>query len=187
MMKNTEKPWIIIGHKTFAEKGPSAITVEGLARAVNKNKSSFYHHFVDLEIFTGRLLNYHFERSIMIIEKESRCEKIVPDLLTILVKHTYDILFHRQLLVNRSNIEFDDLYTKITNKGINSILRIWNKELGLPGHSSKGKRLLKMGIDDLFQRSTLRNLTVGHLESSFEELKLMARELRNHPRVDGPV
>lgn len=186
-MKKAEKPWIITGHKIFAEKGPSAITVEGLARAVNKNKSSFYHHFVDLEIFTSHLLNYHFERSMMIIEEEGRCEKIVPDLLTILVRRAYDILFHRQLLVNRSNIEFEDLYTKITNKGINSILKIWNKELGLPSHSSNGKRLLKMGMDNLFQRSTLTNLTVGHLESSFDELKLIARELRNHPIVDGPV
>lgn len=37
--------------------------VERLAKAVGKNKSSFYHFFADLEVFTDFLLKYHLAQS----------------------------------------------------------------------------------------------------------------------------
>ncbi len=186
-MKKKEEFWILAGHKIFAEQGPLAITVEGLAREVNINKSSFYHHFANLEVFTNRLLNYHFERSMIILEEEKRCKNIDPDLFEIFLKYKRDVLFHRQLLVNRSHPEFEGLYTKITDQGIDAIIKIWNKELNFTTHSSTGRRLLKMGIENLFQRSTFKNLTISHLQNSFKELKSITTELRNSSPINGPV
>ncbi|MBV6645063.1 MAG: TetR/AcrR family transcriptional regulator [Cyclobacteriaceae bacterium] len=186
-MKITEEPWVITGYKVFAEKGPLAISVEGLARTVNKNKSSFYHHFVDLEIFISRLLNYHLERSEIILDEEKKCENINPDLFKVIMKYRRDVLFHRQLLIHRNNPNFDDLYTKITEQGITNILEIWNKELGLSTSSSRGKRLLKLGIESLFQRASSQNFTLIFLECSFNELKAIAVELKNFHKMDGTV
>ncbi|MEM7548704.1 MAG: TetR/AcrR family transcriptional regulator [Bacteroidota bacterium] len=183
-MKKKEEPWILSGHKIFAECGLSAITVEGLAREVGKNKSSFYHYFVDLEIFIDRLLDYHFERSMMILEEEKKCKAINPDLFEVLTKYKHDVLFHRQILMNRSIPEFEELYSKITDQGVNAILKIWNKELNFSSHSNTGRRLLRMGIENLFQSATLNNLTIIDLQNSFNELKEIAIELRNPSLID---
>ncbi|MEO1053404.1 MAG: TetR/AcrR family transcriptional regulator [Bacteroidota bacterium] len=186
-MKESEKSWIITGHQIFAEKGPSALTVEGLARAVKKSKSSFYHHFADLQVFTSRLLDYHLSRAQIILEEERKCQNIDPDLFDIFIKYKLDVLFHRQLLVNRNISEFESLYLKITDQGIAAILNLWNKELNLTAHSSTGRRLLTMGIENLFQRSSLEKLNLSYLNASFTELKTIASALRSAHTIDGSV
>ena len=50
------KPWIIKGYELFANKGSLGLKVEVISKAVNKSKSSFYHHFADIEVFL-ELLN----------------------------------------------------------------------------------------------------------------------------------
>lgn len=58
-MRKTQQPWITQGYATFAAEGPAGLKVERLAKNIGKNKSSFYHHFADLEIFTTILLKVH--------------------------------------------------------------------------------------------------------------------------------
>jgi len=53
---NKEINWIENGYKAFAYEGPTSFKVERLAKATNKNKSSFYHFFGDMEVFTNKLL-----------------------------------------------------------------------------------------------------------------------------------
>jgi AcrR family transcriptional regulator len=53
----------------FVEKG---LIIEQLAKEVGKSKSSFYHHFADLEIFLEKLLQYHLSKSNIIAEKERK-------------------------------------------------------------------------------------------------------------------
>ncbi|MEZ4687033.1 MAG: hypothetical protein R3B47_13480 [Bacteroidia bacterium] len=45
--------------------------MERLARDIGKSKSSFYHHFADLEVFTALLLNQHLEQAKVMAEKEA--------------------------------------------------------------------------------------------------------------------
>lgn len=52
-------PWVEAGYQLFAEHGPKGLKVEVIARHVKKSKSSFYHHFSDLEVFTEELLFFH--------------------------------------------------------------------------------------------------------------------------------
>lgn len=71
-MKNKNmQPWILAGYELFAIDGPTGLKVEVISRKVNKSKSSFYHHFADLEVFTEYLLNYHMERAKAIAQLES--------------------------------------------------------------------------------------------------------------------
>jgi AcrR family transcriptional regulator len=43
--------------------------VERLAKDVGISKSSFYHHFADVEVFVNQLLLYHLKRAEMIAER----------------------------------------------------------------------------------------------------------------------
>ena len=176
-MKKVEAHWIQTGYGIIAEQGFHALTIEGLSRAVNKNKSSFYHHFGDFELFTGKLLKYHLDKGQDIIIKERKCQRINPDLFQIIMDHKLEVLFHRQLLVNRHIPEFEQTYSKITQEGVDAILEIWNKALNIPPGSNLGKRLLRLGVDRIFQNVST-NLNVTALNNAFEELKLIVKELR---------
>lgn len=61
MKTNTEQPWIEAGYEIFAEDGPNGLKVEHIAKKINISKSSFYHLFVDMELFQEKLLEYHLE------------------------------------------------------------------------------------------------------------------------------
>ena len=67
----TEKTeiWIIKGYEIFAMLGEKGLIIEKLAKEVRKSKSSFYHHFTDLEIFIEKILLHHLYKSV------SNCRK----------------------------------------------------------------------------------------------------------------
>lgn len=86
MSSEIKQPWILAGYDLFSKWGSRGLKVEVIARIVGKSISSFYHHFADIEIFTGMLLNYHLERTIIITGREKLCKNIIPDLLNLLVE-----------------------------------------------------------------------------------------------------
>ena len=58
--------WISKGYELFALNGHGRLKIEPLAKAVGISKSSFYHHFADLDLFIGFLLKHYIEQSISI-------------------------------------------------------------------------------------------------------------------------
>ena len=50
-MTDTKLPWILCGYDIFSKEGSNGLKIEVIARRVNKSKSSFYHHFADLDLF----------------------------------------------------------------------------------------------------------------------------------------
>jgi AcrR family transcriptional regulator len=95
--------WLQAGYELFAAGGPAGLKIEVLAKQVGISKSSFYHHFADLEIFRDLLLAYHVRQAHRLAEKEAACACINPALITVLVAHKTDLLFQRQLRVHRHN------------------------------------------------------------------------------------
>ena len=65
-MTGNKDIWIKAGYEVFAASGQDALRIEPLARMVGRSKSSFYHHFADMELFVEHLLAYHLERSAVI-------------------------------------------------------------------------------------------------------------------------
>jgi len=58
-MKEKEEIWITKGYGMFALFGEKGLKVEQLSKNVGISKSSFYHHFADLDVFVERLLQHH--------------------------------------------------------------------------------------------------------------------------------
>lgn len=172
--------WIQAGYKTFALLGPSALKIEVLARDVNKSKSSFYHHFVDIEIFIEELLEHHLRQSAIIAELERECKSIDPELLEIILANKLDLLFSRQLRVHRNIKKYKDCLDKSNQIVGEAILPIWSQSLGLSGNSDLSAMVLRLSLENFYLQITEETLNLDWLKSYFSDLKEMVDGLKGH-------
>jgi AcrR family transcriptional regulator len=173
MIKDSKLTWILVGYNIFSNEGQTGLKVEVIARKVGKSKSSFYHHFADIEIFTEALLNYHLERAIVIADMEKRCKQVVPDLLNVLIEIKEDLLFNRQLRINRQIPAFKNCFEKSSKAVGEAILGIWAEMLGLGDNSHLAQIVLNLSLENFYLQITEDTLTYEWLENYVNELKTM--------------
>lgn len=172
-MKRIEQPWILSGYTLFAKEGPKGLTVEGLARRVGKSKSSFYHHFADLEIFTELLLDYHLGQISGIAEQERQCRNVVPDLVNLLLTIKENLLFDRQLRIHRSIPAFKQCFDRSTGEVGNAISDIFADMLGLTHNSNLARMVLTLSLENFYLQLTDETFTYDWLVGYMNELKAM--------------
>jgi AcrR family transcriptional regulator len=180
MKHDSKEPWILCGYNTFAKQGLKGLKIEVLAKEVNINKSSFYHHFVDLDIFVGFLLDYHLEQAKLIALKETHCKNVVPDLLNVILDFKIDLLFNRQLRINRTEKQFKACFEKSNKIVGEAILEIWAEMLGLDDNSNLARMVLNLTIENFYLQITEETLTYEWLENYMTELKTMTREFNKN-------
>jgi AcrR family transcriptional regulator len=173
MTKDSKQPWILVGYNIFAKEGTTGLKVEVIARKVGKSKSSFYHHFADMEIFTEALLNYHIERAIVIADMEKGCKNVVPDLLNVLIEVKEDLLFNRQLRINRQIPAFKNCFEKSSKVVGEAILGIWAEMLGLGDNSHLAQIVLNLSLENFYLQITDDSLTYDFLLNYVNDLKRM--------------
>lgn len=190
-MNKTQQPWIQKGYQTFAYDGVGELKIERLSKEVGKNKSSFYHHFADLEVFTTRLLEYHLLQAQIMAEKEANCSSL-EELIEIIVEHKIDLLFSRQLRIHRQNPEFEECFTKINQITLPAFLRIWSEILDLKDNSHLSEMMLKLSLENFYLQITDETINHDWLNDYFNELKKLTREFKrtskiNIPKLNGSV
>lgn len=178
MINYNRQIWLLYGYKLFANKGPNGLKIEILARSVKKSKSSFYHYFADLELFTELLLEYHLERSKIIADKERLCKNVIPDLLTLLLEFKQDLLFNRQLRINRQNNEFKLCFEKASKEVGQAIIGIWAETLGLTDNSNLANMVLNLSLENFYLQITEQSLTYEWLLNFVSELQIMVKEFK---------
>ena len=169
-MKDIHKDWIETGYRTFALEGPKGLKIERISKDVGKNKSSFYHHFADLEIFTSILLVHHIEQSKIVTAKESSCTDI-KDLINVLIEHKIDLLFNRQLRINRENIEFKNCFQTVNEMTISAIVPLWYKLLSIDKNLPLNELVLKLSLENFFLQITDETINKDWLHEYFKGLK----------------
>ncbi|MEM8523774.1 MAG: TetR/AcrR family transcriptional regulator [Bacteroidota bacterium] len=167
--KNSEV-WIIAAYEVFARAGFKGLRIEQLAKKVKISKSSFYHHFADLEYFTELLFEYHFDRCRVLAEKEKKCQIIDPDLINVLLEHRTDLLFHRQLRVHRGNANVEKALRKSNALLGNYAAMLWAKTINLNLSQVQLEGLFELATDDFYMRLTEDNLNYEFLSSYFKNL-----------------
>ena len=185
-----KEPWIRAGCTLFAHEGPAGLKVEVLARRVGKNKSSFYHHFADLEVFTEQLLTYHLKRVRDIANLERQCPRVVPDLLRLLVTVEEDLLFNRQLRSHRAVPAFGQCVEATNQEIAGALVPVWAEAFGLADRPQVARRLLHLVVDNFYLQLTHQVLTyewlltyVGQLRTLVQELGVLAEQAP----LDGSV
>ena len=172
-----QKEWLHYGYTTFALYGPEALKVERLARDVGKSKSSFYHHFADLEVFTERLLSRHLDQARLIAQKEAACQSL-EELIEVLLDHKMDLLFNRQLRVHRSNLYFERCFEETAALTVPAILPVWTKILGLKEQSYLAGLVLQLSLENFYIQLTPETLNRTWLLEYFEGLKHLVRSFK---------
>lgn len=170
-MSDTRLHWIKKGYEFVSIHGFEKLKIEKLARIVEKPKSSFYYLFVDLENYTKHLLDFHFQQCLHISQKESLCETIDPGLVEILTEHKIDLLFNKQLRINRHNSRFNEIINKTDEVVIIPFLSIWKKDLGLEMSESQWNGLFSLALENFYLQIHIEILTEIWLRNYFSKLK----------------
>lgn len=171
-MKEIEKIWLEAGYKYFAYGGPKELKIERLSKEVEKNKSSFYHFFADLEVFTESLLEFHLSRAKNISRKESNA-KNEEELISIIINHKIDLLFNRQLRIHRDNQAFKKCLSRINQFSIQGLLPVWKNIISLSGNSPLAKMVLHLSLENFYLQITEETLNKAWLKAYFADIRKM--------------
>ncbi len=177
VITTTEAPWISAGYAMFAREGPQGLKVEKLARSVQKSKSSFYHCFADLEIFTDTLLERHILRGKEIAREAALCKAIVPDLIHLLLRCNDDLLFNRQLRFHRQNPDFKRCFETANGYVEDALVQIWAESLGLAAKPHLARVFLMLIMDNFYLRITEETLTEAWLLEFLAEIQDLVRNV----------
>lgn len=167
--------WIIKGYETFALFGEKGLKIEQLAKEVGISKSSFYHHFADLDIFIEVLLQHHLKRSEVIAEKEKRAKTINPELIDILLEHKTDLLFNRQLRINSNKSNFKDTLFKSNHIIGMDFISLWLTDTKLNILPKQAEGLFELALENFYLQINADNLNQSWLENYFENLKRITK------------
>ncbi len=178
MKNNTELPWIEAGYEIFSKDGPGGLKVEHIAKKVGISKSSFYHLFVDLEIYEEKLLEYHLEQARNMSDQSKDCNAIVPDILNLFLKNKIALLFNRQLCINRNNQLFQTYSEKAIAIVESTYFDKWVDLLGLQSQQHIAHNILKIYTDNFFLRISEDTLTFDWLLSLLEEIKILVKDIK---------
>lgn len=177
MIENKTSIWIEEGYQSFANEGSNGLRIEVIARKVGKSKSSFYHHFADLEGFIEVLLEEHLERAKKIAVAAQSCKNMVPEMLHLLLSVKQDILFNRQLRVFRHIPAFKECFECSHRPIEDAFLGIWAKSLGLEDKTYLARIILNLTIENFYLRMTAETFSYEWLLQYLHEIRTMVREM----------
>jgi AcrR family transcriptional regulator len=170
MFSRTE-PWISKGYEAFALGGESMLKVELLAKEVGISKSSFYHHFIDLDFFINELLNHHVKMAQLVAEKEQAVSNINPGLIEVLLEHKVDVLFNRQLRIHAAHAKYKETLALSNQLMGNGFVDLWLEDMKLKISRQQADALVILAFDQFFLQLHPDRFNRQWLEQYFDQLK----------------
>lgn len=181
IMENTKQVWVLAGYELFAKEGLHGLQVEVLARKVGKSKSSFYHHFVDVDIFIDVLLQHHTTRAQALAYRVSQCKTLMPDVLEAFLEARQDLFFNKQLRVQREILIFRQCFDKASGLVNDTFLDIWSKSIGLP--YDLAHLVLKLVSENFYLQITEETFTYAWFVSYLNEIQTMIKDIGKVAKV----
>jgi AcrR family transcriptional regulator len=177
MKADNKEIWIKAGYEIFALSGYTALKVEPLAKFVGKSKSSFYHHFANLELFIDLLLQHHLVASHLMADKEKKAKNIDPELINILAEHKVDLLFNRQLRINQNIKIFSETLIRSNKIVGDAFVAVWIKDLGLNLTPKQVEAIFTLALENFFLQINSDNLNYTWLSVYFQNLKKLVSNI----------
>ena len=173
----TKEQWITAGYELFAHDGPKGIKVEVIASHVGISKSSFYHHFVDLQLYTDLLFRYHLDRAEIVAAQENASTSIDPGIINVLLENKVDLLFNRQLRIHRDVPKFRRCFEKSNKLAKSALMALWAKETGLSFDSRLVEILFTLATENFYLQITDETLRYEWLSDYFRNLRDLTDEI----------
>lgn len=174
--KKHQTCWLQVGYQLFGEDGPEGLQVERLARILQLNKSSFYHFFVNKEIFIEELLQMHKRIADKMIEDTYKLDSFDPGYIHLMMEYKDAILFHRQLIRNSQISDFKMTFDNINLKMDQAILPLWKYEINLSKESAF--TLFEIVRDTFYSRMNPKNLSPDTIRSVVNESKQFLSQMK---------
>jgi AcrR family transcriptional regulator len=178
MSTTKTKPWIEIGYQLVAESGFNKLSVELISRKVGKNKSSFYHHFGELNVLISELLSHHLQRAKLLATELEGCESIRPGMIHVFLQFKVDFLFHKQLRIERGNADFERCFEEVHALFESAIEEIWAEYLQMGQQKQLSKTFLRLVSENFLLQITEENYTFDWLNSYLSEVAGMLNQLK---------
>jgi AcrR family transcriptional regulator len=176
MTTDNKEIWIKTGYETFALCGQNGLKIEPLAKKVGISKSSFYHHFADLKCFLENLFNYHLQMCLILAEKERNCKSLHSELINVLIEHRVDLLFNRQLRINKNDKRIKETLIKSDKLLGNYAIMLWAKEINVKLTRTQLEGIFEMATDDFYMQINEDNLNFEHLSNYFINLSNITKK-----------
>ena len=173
-MTISQEIWITKGYEIFALEGAKSLKIESLSKKVGISKSSFYHHFADMEVFKEFLLQYHIKQAHVIAEKERLAKNVEPELINVLIAHKIDLLFNRQLRIHRDHKNYADILIKSNAIVGNAFVMVWVKDLNLQLNQKQLEGIFELATENFYLQIHSENLNYSWLVNYFTNLKKIA-------------
>ncbi len=168
--------WIKTGYEIFSISGYNSLKIEQLAKKVGISKSSFYHHFADIDCFIEILFNYHLKMCSVLAEKERNCIKIHSELIYILIEHKTDLLFNRQLRIHRNLESMKNVFLKSNEILGNYAIMLWAKEINLELNKKQLEALFEIATDDFYMQMNSESINFKYLTNYFQNLNKISKQ-----------
>ncbi len=110
---DAKKKWIECGYRQFALCGPDSLSIKKISEELKVARTSFYHHFVDIDLFIDDLLSYHWKIVEHFNELGAQyCRQLIPDIYLALEKFPVELQFNLQLFHHRNDPRFNYIFTR---------------------------------------------------------------------------
>lgn len=179
MFSSSEKIWIEAGYAMFGEAGPSNLKTEVLARRTGVSKSSFYHHFADMELFIDRLMTWHLCRARELAQEAEKCQTINPEFIGLLFQVQKDLLFNRMLRIHRSNMAFQLCFNHAHSMVAEKILPVWAIHFKYEDAPHVALDFFGVVADVFYSRMSSEGFDMPWIISFFEEMESFIHNLRS--------
>ncbi len=177
MTTDNKEIWIRAGYESFALNGLSGLKIEPLAKKVGKSKSSFYHHFGDVDYFIEFLLKRHIKNTLIISVKERNAKNIDPELINTILEYKIDFLFNKQLRLYQHLTLFAETLHESNGIVGNLLTMDWTNHINQRLTKTQTDAILSLVIENFFLQITFENLNQKWLSKYFLNLKNIASKL----------
>lgn len=171
--------WITQGYKVMAMKGSSGLNVEAIARAIQKNKSSFYYYFGTMEVFEATLLEYHIERVHELAAAIKKCQSIRPDLFHVFINYQTDLFFHKQLRVHREKESYRLCFEQAFAQIEAAMLPQWAAFLGLENQQFFANAFLQLVAENFLLQITPPTFDYAWLDDYLRYIHSFWRQMQH--------
>lgn len=178
MLNKHKLPWLEAGYLLFAKNGPQGLKIEVMATNINKNKSSFYYHFGDLQIFTSELLNFHLHKAKLYIVEIQKCKTMDPDLVNAIISVKQDLLFNKQLRINRTIAGFEQCIETSHSAAIAEVVKILALDHKISTHIDIIKNFITLTVDNFYLNISEQNINKEWLTEYFKQIKIFISSIK---------
>ena len=146
---STKERWVNAGYQLFGQIGTAALNVERLSMILGLSRSSFYHHFGEIEIFENHLLKHHIDRYETLKTHVDNCNSFDPELLALVTNFKDEVAFQRQLLINETIPRYQQCFNDAKAITEDKIYKLWSNNNKVQANSPERYSLF-LTIRDFF-------------------------------------